>query len=971
MNGNCQSAEPILCDCCEGIAAETPQPITNRPALKSIAYRAGTQSQFKASMLAELSAPENQQLQLLRTRADSDFAIGLIDAWAVTADILTFYNERIANEAYLRTALERRSVFELARLVGYRPSPGVSASAYIAFTLNDAPGSPDDVMIPAGTRIQSVPGPGQTPAMFETSNDITAVISSNAIPAQRTIPWALTAGDIAATFQGTALKVNPGDGILFIDAQLRSTLATGVADFHFVTSTQVDSVAGTTRIHWDFALSSGFGENNAGVFVYIFRKRAALFGVQSPDPKAVAQNNTYYTQKRKGDDWDFSYKAGSFQVNLDATYPGVSPAPDGEPQWVTFVSPGGIGLYTIRAATETGLLKYALSTKTTHLTLSFGLVLLDTAVFLRLLAAILDFDNYVRLVVNGATPAELGAAFVDLQNAIVAYLAALPNMLTPDQLLKLSVAQTRSTTVFVQSELLPPADPQFTGPWPLYPRQDGMLKPVAGPNLEITGGQRLASGQPVAVSGKRVRLQIAQGSSATFVPSGSTGALAVADKQTFLVDAFPPRSQRWQVITTNGIAGVLNTPDSNIVLMPAEKADLIVSESAVISTTTVAGPVTILQFDGPLNRIYDRSSVTVNANTVMATHGETVHEILGNGDASNAALQFTLKQSPLTYVSAATSNGSQSTLQVWVNNLQWHESENFLDSSPSDRAFVTRMGDKQNVTLQFGDGTEGARTPTGQMNVRAVFRKGIGSPGMVRAGQLSQPIDRPQGLKSATNPDPASGGADPATADDARASAPLHVLTLDRVVSLEDYWNYARAFSGIAKVLATWTWFGYTRGVFLTVAGANGATFHPGDPTILNLAKSIAGAGNPFVPLMVQSYTPVMFEIAASVRIDSVNYAADEVRARVWQALSMTFSFAQRDLGQGVAQSEIVAIIQNTAGVVAVEITAFQRSGDAPVTPLPTVLRAASPAAGGNTTPQAAEMLLLDPASRGNIGAWS
>ena len=78
-----------------------------------------------------------------------------------------------------------------------------------------------------------------------------------------------------------------------------------------------------------------------------------------------------------------------------------------------------------------------------------------------------------------------------------------------------------------------------------------------------------------------------------------------------------------------------------------------------------------------------------------------------------------------------------------------------------------------------------------------------------------------------TNPAAASGGADPATADQARASAPLPTLTIGRVVSLEDYQNFALGFAGIAKALATWTWFGDIRGVFLTVAGERTARRSP------------------------------------------------------------------------------------------------------------------------------------------------
>ena len=430
-------------------------------------------------------------------------------------------------------------------------------------------------------------------------------------------------------------------------------------------------------------------------------------------------------------------------------------------------------------------------------------------------------------------------------------------------------------------------------------------------------------------------------------------------------------SQIWNVDTPDGVTGTLHLPTGNIRLLASDKADALVGEGAVISQLGVNGPITVLGFDQPLARIYDRPTVTVNANVAAGNHGETVHEILGSGDATNPALRFTLKQTPLTFVSSATASGSTSTLQVWVNNLEWHEVENFLASGPNDRVFVTRIDDAGKVTVQFGDGIRGARPPSGQMNIRAVYRKGIGAAGMVSAGQLTQPLDRPQGLNGSTNPDPATGGADPDTAAAGRTSAPLHVLTLERVVSLDDYQNFASAFAGIDKALATWTWFRRTRGVFLTIAGANGAQLKTDDPTLVNLVKALRSSGNPFVPLQVASYSPVLFEVGALVKIDTDNYDKTSVLAAVWQALTNAFSFQKRSLGQGVAQSEVITALQSVAGVIAVSLTSFQRQGDDPVSPLPVVLRASAPAAGGDGLPQAAEMLLLDPASQGNLGVWS
>src|SRR6185503_10204647 len=100
----------------------------------------------------------------LTTREPDDPSIALLDAWAMIADVLTFYQERIANEGYLRTATERRSIIELARLVGYRLRPGVAASVWLALTCED---NEKVVIEPYEVRAQSVPGPGELPQSFE------------------------------------------------------------------------------------------------------------------------------------------------------------------------------------------------------------------------------------------------------------------------------------------------------------------------------------------------------------------------------------------------------------------------------------------------------------------------------------------------------------------------------------------------------------------------------------------------------------------------------------------------------------------------------------------------------------------------------------------------------------------------------------------------------------------------------------
>jgi predicted phage baseplate assembly protein len=358
-----------------------------------------------------------------------------------------------------------------------------------------------------------------------------------------------------------------------------------------------------------------------------------------------------------------------------------------------------------------------------------------------------------------------------------------------------------------------------------------------------------------------------------------------------------------------------------------------------------------------LTNSYVRDTVTINANVALATHGETVEEVLGGGDATVPYQTFTLRQPPLTYVGADTPSGHKTTLEVRVNDLLWREVPSFHDHAPEERIYVTRIDEDGKTTVMFGDGTTGARLPTGLENVKAKYRKGIGLGGLVKADQLTQLMTRPLGLKGATNPLAAAGAADPERVEDARRNAPLTVLTLDRIVSLRDYEDFARAFAGIEKALATWTWFGEKRGVFVTVAGPEGAKIEDGSELQKNLLKAMRQAGDPRVPLLLKSYQLGLFQISALVKVAS-EFLTDKVLTEVEQKLRGMFSFESRAFGQAVHLSEVIGAMQSVGGVVAVDVNEFYRS-DEPVG-LKARIPAAVPQSGGNEL-TAAELLILDP----------
>jgi hypothetical protein len=942
----------------------TPAVIANRAALPTIVYRVGAYPTFLSSMLAGLSSSNVPALAGLRTRSSSDFSIALVDAWAEVLDILTFYTERLANEAYLGTAIEARSVFELARLVGYKPSPGVSASTVLAFSLATAPGSPATVPIAAGTRVQSVPGPGQAPQVFETSAPITATIANNAISAATSKPWTLVGGDTSTWLAGASHNVKVGDALLFLSAPNGIPSTSGPAAVVYVTSVAIDSVGGNTLVGWNHALPASVTSKGSAVALYIFRTKAALYGVNAPHPSmfpSTTVGNIPPGSATVSADWHFSYKPNSFTINLDNSYPGLNPiasgagAPANQSQWMILTGPLYTSFFQIKSASESNPGFYALSAKTTQLVLAAGTVLVG--------------DPH----------------------------------LTFDDLITEFVEETRSTTAYVQSELLPFANLPLTD-WPLsttYPLAAGMLAPVSGSSVVLAGLQPIADNSPIGVAGKRVRiapLLALTGTNGGFTPAGAVGALPASANQAFLVDEFPPKPDPnlsgnllWKVITVTqpqgpptpapqagaqtvtGQPGTLSVPASagSFLLLPSVTADPFAGESAVVASSAVSGATTSLSLSAPLSRIYDTATVTVNANAVEATHGETVMEILGSGDATNAALQFQLKQSPLTYTAAATAAGSQSTLQIRVNNLLWNEVPNFLSSAPSDRVYVTRPNSGAGPTVQFGNGIQGSRTPTGISNIQGRYRKGIGIAGMVAAGQLSQPLDRPQGLQNVTNPSPATGGADPATPASARQSAPLPTLTLGRIVSLEDYQNFALGFAGISLALATWAWFGNTRGVFLTIAGEGGTILKSSDNVVVFLMQAYQNLGLPNVQALAVSYVPQNFEIGMQVKVDSPTYDPTQVIAQVWQNLSAAFAFGKLAPGESVSASRVIAVAQQVPGVIAVALTAFNLSGAA--SGVANILCAAGPIppdVSGSQPPTGAQILLLDPASQGNVVVW-
>ena len=330
-------------------------------------------------------------------------------------------------------------------------------------------------------------------------------------------------------------------------------------------------------------------------------------------------------------------------------------------------------------------------------------------------------------------------------------------------------------------------------------------------------------------------------------------------------------------------------------------------------------PHTFLQLAKPLTYSYKPDTVTIYGNVVKATHGETCTEILGSGDASQEFQQFTLSQSPLTYLPTPTPTGAASTLKVFVNDVPWQEIKSLAQAGPLDHSFITQTDENGNTTIIFGNGHNGARLPSGVENVRAVYRAGVGKKGNVEAGQISQLVAPPLGLRGVFNPLPETGGTNRESCELVRRNAPLGMMSLNRAVSVQDYADFARTTAWIGKASAVQLCDRHRQIIHLTIASVEDIPIDKNADSYRNFLKVLYQFADPHLTIQVDRRELMLLIVSAKVRILPSDHW-ESVTSNIKAALSNTFSFENRELGQDVFLSEVISTIQQVSGVDYVDV---------------------------------------------------
>jgi hypothetical protein len=1140
------------CGCCEGVQVATPQSEANPPGLAALNYRVGDYATFYETMLARLStltlditpadggaAQTLRPLAALTTREPSDPSIALLDAWAVTADVLTFYQERIANEGYLPTATERRSLVELSRLIGYRLRPGVAASTRLAFTV----ASGFTGILPAGTRAQSVPGPGQTPQFFETSADLQTRDAWNALTPRPTRPQVITppakdtdgiplvsGADVidAVYFDGVSTNLKPGDALLFVfgsvinnnapvqqflrlaasadpltdpsrtlvtlappavtglDAADQVQLEINKADYLFPgsdiaaqaaailtpTLANLQAVGGSVAavvallqapisrlaVLRNVAVARGFTRVTAWLTALITVLQGPLAPVRGaggrgtlstgaggltlqPLPAALAPS----ALARLGQIVDTLALAPSrpptnalrLSRSIAASF---APQSDIAPRLIATLKPtiatslypawskvatAGHRVEVYAARVKAGVFASAwpgaatvnnndgaLTTSFADPTIGSAWATISSNVGALISELPLDaaYDqikpgSWVAIdrpdptggerkttyhLVRGLRTASVSTAAPGSGQAgpspsgfaaKVTLLSLFPNWLgelsAADY--KTTIAATsvlRQTVVYAQSEPLTlteePLDTDVSGgSIELASVYDGIEAGrwviVSGSRTDIPGVSGVNAAELAMVGGVQQGASSPDGATFPFATppfvevAYTTDANAFGDRlvvgrlgkaaaflhqlaalpaPTRLDQQFALPVQLGPGVYVNAyvptaaekggdfaaFAGLVVDPTTNAPLPGGSIKSLIANGFFAwrVSSETLT---TVLNLASPLAYSYDRSSVTIYGNVIDATQGQSTGEVLGDGDATHAWLSFPLSQSPLTYVSAPTTNGVASSLRVRVNELAWSELADFAEAGPKDRGFITREDDQERTRVTFGSGVRGARPPTGTANIKATYRYGMGADGNVDAGQISQLATHPLGAQGVVNPLRASGGADADTLAQARSNAPVSVTALDRLVSVSDYADFSRTFAGIGKASAARISDGVLPTVHVTIAGVGDIPIDVGSDLFDNLFTALEAFGDPQQALELAVRRVKLLVMAASVAIDP-DRAWEDVEPRLRAAVLWTFAFDARELAQAAFQSEAVAALHKVPGVAWVNVTTFDSVGE-------------------------------------------
>lgn len=762
-----------------------PQLPENRPGLNKLTYHPGPYALIREALFRALDA--SPALAAWTHRRADDPGIALLEGAATVGDILGFYQDLYANEAFLSTAQWRESVASLVRLTGYRLSPALAGRGTFAAEIK----GPPMISIPGGFPIKADLATAETPAEFETTATLTAYQHLSRFPVylprsheatllKGAVKFEITTvGGSANPARIAAAEIKKGDQLLLLPAAPMFDQSDGAFTkqkrLQIVKVAEVEVALGITTV----TIDGRIGENLAApVQAWRVGRSWRHFGWNAPDK--------IMTPVISG-----GVVTGSYIANADHTrhVGSMSDTHDCESS----------------CSERLPLHVFALDQEVKDLTLGQTVIV----------------DAWVR---SGSEqwPLAVARRVKDTKSLTLSFgnLTGASSWLELDQ--DIAASKKFSPLADVRTMRLHEATSPELALKPLSRKASTLgQRPVCyfgtGAEAAALKDRRVWFEGPRGIAFERVCTDITALGEGVILSSLVSSLTALIGNTSF-------KTSHWQAAkmvqpAAKALAPAISvTPAISLAVAPLISAKLsTVQIHPQLLTGLLLGvedypKLWQLQFSGPLEGLTasdfpDQDPVVfVQGNLFDATEGRTQPLVpVGTGDARLAFQSFKLPKAPLTYTLSPDATPPEAPeLAVYVGEVRWERVPSFYRRQPDEEIYIVREDEKGESWIQFGDGETGARLPSGLNNVQVIQRMGAGAYGPMKPGVLPSAGQRLDGLDKVRLLGVIGGGSSPETADKARFTAPGKTRSLGRLVGLQDYENEVLSLSGVTACTAAW-----------------------------------------------------------------------------------------------------------------------------------------------------------------------
>lgn len=864
-----------------------PKTINNRPGLPRVDYRIGEYADFREHLLRKLNV--DAVLSEWTHRTAEDPGIALLEGASILGDILTFYQNLYANEAFLRTAQWRESIADLVKLLGYRLAPGVGGRGIFAFEVS----GDKSVTVPAGFPVKAELEELDESAEFETVNEFTAVPALSRFRLYRpfehpeVVEGASTFAIETQILTQKQLELNAGDRLMLVAGPPNGTSYRQVAVIQ-----ETQSHFEHTEIIIEGSWQGPMPESN--ITAYKLGRSFRYFGHNGPETVNTLENGESIP---KAVDFSRMVAAASPKqlkiINQDILVFGSQNQAqqffqmqgNPHPQWSSPADPSAgfeikeFGMPQIDKKKILEEIKIRIPYKPLRDLTYFPLdqEVDDLSVGAKILLLLQVSEN------------ESGLSSTYLFERTI------------DELVSAAVtvgAFNGGTTVVKLDDIL--ATEELTPPLYTDIRTVEFFE-VVGESFILTTPRAAASGD----------------GSCLFFYGESHSYKELAHRALQLVKK--------------------DTIEQVRAFIPQEYMDS--GTHATLRPVHLDPPLKDFTLeDFPL----EKPEVSVYGNLIEATQGKVEKEaVLGNGDNREKFQTFKLPKAPLTYlVSGKDLPPEVPKLEVYVDERLWKRVPTFFNHRPKEEIYIVREDADGDSWVQFGDGKTGARLPSGVDNVVVVYRTGIGAYGPLKEGTTVQAGDRLDDLDEIHLQNEASGGSQPESGGNAKAAAPGKVQSLGRLVSLQDYESEALAIAGVSKVTAAWDLSDNIPDIEMTILmeTKRGSEFQAVE-RILNKYNICRGPNRHAITARqgkrLYVYTDLIFALDPSFREDTVKKVIKEALGLSGEegdgvdGSGGLFAIYNRTFGQDGYATRITGIVQNVPGVIWVEVNKLGILGEA------------------------------------------